>query len=444
MSKTIKAQPHFYASALRLFGSAKKTSAAGAARRLGVEFERLRNDTSGNFALTFALASPILLGAAGLGLDVGRWELAHKSLQRAADSAAVSAAIAYQANVAADLTAQATAVAASYSFTSSNGSTVTVNRPPLSGSNNTNNNAVEVIVSQPQARMFSSLFGQGAVPESGRAVAVAGAKVCVLALDPTASSGVSAQGSVNVSAVNCSIYSDSNSSNSVSAGGAATLSALQIGAVGTVTGQTNMTTTNGIVNYGRSIPDPYAGTAVPTFNGCNSNNFSEKGTVTISPGVYCNGFSLNAGANVTLLPGIYYIDRGTFSINGSTTLSGAGVTIIFTSSTGSNYATAKINGGAVLNLTAPTSGPTAGLVMFGDPAMPVGTNFSLAGGASQTLRGATYFPKGSVSFAGGGSSNSGCSVLIADTISFVGSSSLAIQCNGTGTKEIGRAAQIME
>jgi hypothetical protein len=76
-------------------------------------------------------------------------------------------------------------------------------------------------------------------------------------------------------------------------------------------------------------------------------------------------------------PGIYYMDQGEFSVNGSAKLTGTGVTIIFTSSTGKNWPTASINGGATVNLTPPTTGPTVGVVMFGDRDIPVGTSVGL-------------------------------------------------------------------
>ena len=95
---------------------------------------------------------------------------------------------------------------------------------------------------------------------------------------------------------------------------------------------------------------------------------------------------MNAGANITLSPGVYYLDQGSLAVNGGATMSGTGVTLVFTSSTGSGYATANIDGGATLNLTAPSSGSTAGIVFFGDRNMPVGTSFTFEGGASQSCR----------------------------------------------------------
>jgi hypothetical protein len=55
--------------------------------------------------------------------------------------------------------------------------------------------------------------------------------------------------------------------------------------------------------------------------------------------------------------------------------------------------------GHLRNLTAPTSGPTAGIVFFGDRKAPAGTVFKFEGGATQVFGGALYFPKGDVSSA---------------------------------------------
>ncbi len=68
--------------------------------------------------------------------------------------------------------------------------------------------------------------------------------------------------------------------------------------------------------------------------------------------------------------------------------------------------------------------------------MATGTSFKFNGGASQALTGAIYVPKGAATFAGGTSSGNGCTQLVADTITFTGSSNFALNCNGL-TKPIG-------
>ncbi len=280
-------------------------------------------------------------------------------------------------------------------------------------------------------------------------MALENANTCVLALDQSASNSIWAQGSTNVGAHGCSVYSDSNSSTSVNVGGTASMSALMVGAVGGVTGQSNITTTNGI-DHGGILPDPYANVPLPSFSGCGQNNFSAKTTVTISPGVYCGGLKLNAGANVTMSPGVYIVAGGSLTVNGAASLTGTGVTFVFTSNTPSNansFANATIAGGANVNLTAPSSGPMQGIVMYGDRRMEAGnsnSNFSLAGGTSQAFNGAVYLPKAAVAYAGGASSFNGCSQVIADTISFSGGSNLAMNCSSLGVRQIGAAALLVE
>jgi hypothetical protein len=235
----------------------------------------------------------------------------------------------------------------------------------------------------------------------------------------------------------CAMYVDSGASPALSVSGSGTLTAESVYVHGTIAGMDKITTTGKTKTGANPIDDPYASTPMGSFSGCDFNNKSVKNTATLNPGVYCGGLSLNAGANVTLKPGVYYIDQGSLSVNGGATLTGTGVTLVFTSSTGSNYATATINGGATVNLSAPTSGNYAGIVAFGDRNMPAGTAFKFNGGSSQVFTGALDIPKGAVQFAGGSNTSKACTQLVADTVTFTGNSQFAINCTGTGTKPVG-------
>jgi len=136
-------------------------------------------------------------------------------------------------------------------------------------------------------------------------------------------------------------------------------------------------------------------------------------------------------------PGVYIIDRGSLQMAGGATLQGTGVTIVLTSSTGANYADATINGGATLKITAPTTGATAGLAIFGDRNMPTSNTYKFNGGDNQIIGGAVYIPKGTLQYAGGNTTDTNCTQVIGDTVSFVGNSVLKINCGGSGTKPIG-------
>ena len=407
---------------------------------------RFLEDHSGNIAIIAAVVMPVLVGFAGLGSEVGLWYFKHQTLQSAADSGAVSAATG-NSKTASDLSLQADSVTASYGLIAgSNGTVVTVNRPPKSGTHTASANAVEVVVTQPQARLMSAIWSSDPVTIAGRAVAIyTGGAGCVLALDGVTSGAATAQGTANVALNGCSLFDNSVSGTALIAGGNSSISALSVNVVGGVSGTSNITTTQGDNTGQPAANDPYAGVSIPAFSGCDQSNYSAKKTLTISPGVYCGGISVNAGANLTLNPGIYYIDQGSLTVNGNATVTGAGVTLIFTSSTGSNWPTATINGGANINLTAPTSGPTAGMVIYADRKMPVGTAFKLNGGSTEYFGGAVYVPKAALTFTGGANSNGGCTQIVADSVDFAGNANLAVNCSGFGTQPIGSAtAQLVE
>ena len=396
---------------------------------------RFARDKSGSYLIISALMMPVLIGFVGLGTDYGLWVYTHQSAQSATDSAAVSAATDGKA---ADLTVQANAVTASYGFVNGvNGTTVTVNQPPKSGSHTTVANAVEVIVTQQKAPLFSAVFISTPLTISARSVAIPNVGTgCVIALDSTASGAITVQGSSQINLKNCNLYDNSNDPSALTVGGTASVAALSVGVVGGISGTNSITASGGIKTGVWPAADPYAAVSFPPFYGCDQHNLKINSSVTLSPGVYCGGMSVNAGAVVTLNPGIYYMDQGSLSVAGNATINGAGVTIVFTGNN-NNWATASIGSNANINLTAPTTGPTAGIVIFGDRNMPVGTVFKMTGGDTQSFGGAIYLPKAALSYSGGSGASNGCTQIVADTLSWSGNSNLALNCSGYATKPIG-------
>lgn len=405
-------------------------------------FQRFMRDQSGSYIIVVALMMPVLIGTAGLGTEGVWWLYKHKNMQSAADSGAVSAATAGT-----NLTAEANSVTAAFGYANGlNNATVTVNRPPSTGNYATTPQAVEVIVSQPQQRLLSAMFGTGTVLIKARAVAVPNSGTgCVLGLDPTASSTVAVSGSNNLNLINCNLYSDSSASPSLNVNGAAAVSANQVGAVGSVSGASKITATNGIRTGIKPVTDPYANVTPTMPPYCDYNNKMQvKGTTSLSPGVYCGDVSVNAGATLTLNPGIYYFSGSNLSVAGNATVTGSGVTLIFTGS-GSKWGSATIGSNANVTLTAPTSGLTKGIVMYGDRNMPVGTTFSLEGGGTQNFGGAIDLPKAALKFSGGNGTTTSCTQIIADTITFTGSSKVQVNCAALGTSAIGaQTAQLVE
>jgi Flp pilus assembly protein TadG len=407
-------------------------------------FRRFLRDQSGSYVILSALLMPVLVGTAGLGTEVGWWYYKHKNMQSAADSGAVSAATAGS-----NLNAEANAITASYGYANGvNKVTVAVNQPPTTGDYSANPQAIEVIVSQPQRRLLTALFGSEPVLITARAVALPNAGTgCVLALNSTASPAVKVSGSNQLNLVNCNLYSNSSASPSLGVSGSAAVSANQVGVVGDISGASNITVTNGLRTHIRPVADPYANVTPPAEPSCSSAKITVNAngkTNTLNPGCYSGSITVNAGATLNLSPGIYYLDGANLNVAGNATITGTGVTLVFTGS-GSNWGTATIGSNATVNLTAPTSGKTQGIVMYGDQKMPTGTAFNLTGGGTQNFGGAIYLPKANLSFAGGNGTKTSCTKVIADTINFSGASNLQVNCAALGTAAIGSTtAQLVE
>ncbi len=405
---------------------------SGYGRVVAMQFMRFFRDCNGGVVPLLALGAIPLLGAVGAAVDYGRASSARAAMQGALDAAAIMLAKEARQNSGGQPGQNAIAYFnANFARPEVQNVQVTVAASSAVGGSSLSLSATG---SMPTVFMGLMGFSTLNISVNSGAFASADGLGCVLSLDPSASGATTAQGSTSVNLNGCSLYDNSKSSTALTVGGSATLSALSVGVVGGLSGNAGITTTQGIRTGVGPVIDPYANDSFPNFFGCSQQNFSAKSTVTISPGVYCGGMKLDAGANVTLNPGIYYLDGGSLSVNGGATLTGTGVTLVFTKKAGSSYPTATINGNATVKLTPPKSGSTAGIVIFGDRGIPVGTTFKFNGGATQYLGGAIYLPTAAISFAGGAGTSTSCTQIIGNTVTFVGNSSLAINCSNYETK----------
>src|SRR3974390_2050967 len=240
----------------------------------------LAGDQSGSYVIMCAVLMPVFIGMSALGTEVGMWLYTRQTVQSAADSAAISAAIAYYYG--SDPTTAADAVAASYGFGDREGlERVTVSRPPTTGNYTTTAGAVEVDIQQPQSALFSKVFGIVPFEIKGRAVALAniGGTGCTLSLDPTAGGATTVKGSAQVTLNGCNMYDDSNSATALTVNGSATVSAQAVDVVGGISGTSNITEPQqaDMATNQSYWPDPYANTQLPDPpSKCDQKNFSAK------------------------------------------------------------------------------------------------------------------------------------------------------------------------
>lgn len=401
-------------------------------------FGRLLTDQSGASAVIVGLAITALLGFAGLGSEAAQWYVTKRTMQGAADAAAYAAALAS----AADDTTEADAMAASHGFVNQvAGVTVTVNNPPLSGNYTTNASAIEVIITKPEARLFSAFYLAANPVIAARAVALRGVGPdCVLALNGTASADAFANGSTDVNLIKCGLAVNSNSASALDIVGSAEISAQSASIVGGVAGNGTLTTVDGTFTGASAVPDPYQYVDIPDYMPLPCTNLPTDGQTVDASQVggivrFCSSLSLSAHETITLENGIFILDGGSLQLNNST-LNLINATIVLTSSNGSNYGTVSILGGSTLNATAPTTGPMAGIAFYQDRNAPTGGDDKFTGGTTQNIVGAIYMPSQNVDFQGGTQTGSGCMQIVAGEVAFKGNANLESNCAGKGVKTI--------
>jgi len=387
-----------------------------------------RERARGQVMVLVCVALIALMGMIAVVTDFSFLQHQRNMMQTAADSAAMAGS--EELNYG-DQVVAGKADAASNGYTDGAGSvTVAINNPPSVGPNAANSAYVEAIVTKPEPTYFLRVLGVSTISVSARAVAYEGnGPNCIYVLDPSASGAFSANGSITVSS-GCGLLVDSSSPTGLTAVGGVTITAPTIGVVGnyTATGGAVLTPTPKIGVIAAS--DPLAYVRAPTVGSCAHTNFRLTGTsgsvsspLQLYAGTYCGGISVTGNAWLHLNAGTYVLAGGGMSISSNTVMAGTGVTFYNTTGTG-GYGAITLNGGATVNLSAPTSGTLAGILFFQDRSIPgTAAGSSIGGNSSSTFDGALYFPTTEVTF-GGNSSASGYSIVVADELTVSGNSSI--------------------
>jgi hypothetical protein len=310
----------------------------------------------------------------------------------------------------------------------------------------------EVIVQYNETRSFSNIFASGPIPVKARAVArVFNSNVTnggIIALNPTVDRAFNVSGPGNVNVKSGTIIVDSNNSQAAVLTGAGSTFTSEVDITGDNPGWSRSgqgtfitsPTTSNIITGQNPTPDPYLNLPVPdpmsmpvqSFNNLNLT----KDTV-LQPGRYIGGISISGG-KITMMPGIYYMDQGGFTVsNGNVT--GAGVMIYNNCVAGSGQKV-TISGGD-FNLSAPTAGVYQGMVIFqqrnaGD--VPI----AITGPGTSTMLGAVYAHSSPVDVSGSGGATIS-SQLVADTITVTGAGDFNVDWKGQAPPQT-RKVQLVE
>lgn len=419
-----------------------------------------RDDTKGSVIVLAAVLIPVIVGGLGLWVETGYWHRMQRKVQHSADMSVQAAAVRLRAGDSLTQIRTNTTRIATTSGLLSNG-IVEVNFPPLSGARKGAADAIEVVLTESHPRWFTAIYGGTRVDLAGRAVAVieGGSAACMLALSPSAPSGITVSGSTNVTMEGCDLAANSTSASAYNMGsGGATLRTGCIHTVGGAVTTAGLTLTNcpSVRTQSAAARDPYRHVAEPAIWGpCRNGKVGKPNTAeTLNPAdLHPNGMNsmrfcdgLDIKGTVNLAPGLYIVEGG-LSINGGTfdssnaaAITGAGVTILL--APGSEM---KLNGNVTINLSAPKSGPTSGILFFGSRSA-TGMNHIINGTSGSVLQGAIYTPSSNITFSGNSAGTEGCTQVIASTITMTGNSTLKSTCASAGTKDLkaGEVVRIVE
>lgn len=415
--------------------------------RLSSLIRRVGRDTRGNALILAGTGMFALIGGAGLGTDTIQWFLWKRQLQQAVESGALAGTHGLWQN-----SSQVTTLAKREVSRNANTAVTVeaVNAPPAAGAYTADTSAVEVIATTSAYLPFSGMFLSAAPVVRARAVAafVKEGEHCVISLASTGV-GVNVAGSSNVQ-LGCGVAANSAGTQAIYMEGSSYLSGSPLSTVGGITAaESNYSSSTQLNPYGPAQVDPVLkrNLSVPTSpSGCTANalEVAPSQTTTLSPGRYCGGMTLKG--NVTLQPGVYIVDQGLFNVTSQATLSGEGVTIVLTGSDSSNIAAVQIDGGATLNLKAPTavqSSTWKNVLFFQDPRGSTKMSY-LAGGSTMKMSGIVYMPKGNLSFNGGSEHTSDCLLMVGHRVTFTGSSKVDNVCPSDMDDFSGRRIRIVE
>jgi len=314
-------------------------------------------ERQGSVAITMAILLPVIAAAGGGAVDYANAMSRHASLQKALDSAALSTVRSDGDEAARKETAQKVF---DLNFEQCETPIDTVIGEGI----------VEVSATCDVPTTLLKIVGMKGIKISGYAKAgyadaASGTPVsldaCVLTLKEDRRA-LNINGTTNIT-TDCGWHSNSTAADSFSYNGTGRFDMPSFSAAGGIGGINLNGLPDQVIENTDAIPDPLAAMPPPAevHDGCTHTDFRASGTdpVTLDPGVYCGGISINGAEKATFNPGTYIIRDGRFLTNGVGLVEGDDILIYLEA--GSNI---TFNGSKVIRLSALESGPHAGFLIM--------------------------------------------------------------------------------
>jgi Flp pilus assembly protein TadG len=360
-------------------------------------FFRMLAAESGSVAIAFGLATPILVFAAGAGVDYAGLLKARTVLQGIADGAALAGArtLSISNTNAQIVDGQVKGYVAAHVTDATAQSAVQFS-----------DRSVTVNVRQNVPMAFLRVIGSKSILIAASAKArVTSQQVpnCVVTLDPFANSALQIQKG-GLLGPGCMLYSNSAAPNAIDVSGGATLTVGAICSHGGVKRDNASTLSLAPRTDCPILPDPLASLPPPITGNCTETKMQVNNlTTSLIPGVYCGGLTIAGTSAVTLQPGIYIIKDGPLHIKDKASVTGSGVTFFLTG----KGAILNVSNGTSMNLSAPAAGAMAGMLIYEDRLNHAGAQHVIQSRNAPNMLGTIYLPQGKLNiglqFGGGGS-----------------------------------------
>ena len=363
-------------------------------------------DTKGGTLMLTALFLGLLAGVCAIAVDYGYAVVIKQRLQGSADSAALAAIFELPDTNA----TQTTAINyASMNMPVDIHGTVLVAADVEPGSWNSDDltfttggadpDAVRVTTRRAQANgnawglFFARMIGKDNTDVS--AVAIASKMTptqCVVALEPN-DVGITVNADSSLTTVDCGVHVNSSNGSAIETNSGSTV---------TAGGGADICTVGGYSGGGFSpapqtgcapIADPLASLDPPPYGGCDHTNKVEVNNgevVTLNPGRYCAGITVNAGGTANFNPGNYIIEGDKFLVNTNSTAQGSEVHFYLND----KDALMNFNSDSTVNFSAPTSGDMAGVLFFMNRDISDEMKHEINSDSSSALSGTVYLPTG--------------------------------------------------
>lgn len=354
---------------------------------------RLTTERKGNFAIFAALLAMPLLAASGGAIDFVIFSNQKTKLQAAAESAALASVL----ELGLSSTRESDVKPIAETYVRSNfreDSAISLGAADdlrIVTDASKKDTTVKVNLEFYWQPIFAHLINDKIMPIRVSATAtLAGVQsICVIALDGSAANSLHMSAPSVIKANKCGIYANSTHKRAIKVVAAARMKSAATYSSGGFGGPISSYKPKPVTDS-PAIRDPLEGRPAPPIGPCKEMVEVTSGTLVLNPGTYCGGIKTKGKVTLKFKPGTYIIKDGPLSIAGNSSVIGKNVGFYFTG----DAAIFDFGVSSQAKLTAPKSGPMAGILFFEDRKSPSNREFIIRSKDAELFEGTVYLPKG--------------------------------------------------